>query len=89
MSAVLLVDDEPGMLETLGEILDSAGYKVTAVADGDAALDALLTREFDVVVMDVRSAAAMNETSNPTASRMPASLARAACSRERTANSSR
>ena len=32
------------------------------------------------------SAAAMNDTSRPTASRMPASLARAACSRERAAN---
>jgi CheY-like chemotaxis protein len=54
MSAVLLVDDEPGMLETLSEILAAAGYNVTAVGDGDAALHALRNEEFDIVVMDVR-----------------------------------
>ena len=32
---VLIVDDEPGMLETLGDILGAAGYTVTAVGDGD------------------------------------------------------
>jgi CheY-like chemotaxis protein len=51
---VLIVDDEPGMLETLTEILDAAGYTVTAVGDGDAALAEIQTGRYDVVVMDVR-----------------------------------
>jgi CheY-like chemotaxis protein len=51
---VLVVDDEPGMLETLTEILDAAGYSVTAVGDGDTALTEIRTGRYDVVVMDVR-----------------------------------
>jgi CheY-like chemotaxis protein len=51
---VLLVDDEPGMLETLTDILQSAGYAVTAVNDGDRALHEILTGNYDVVLMDVR-----------------------------------
>ncbi|MDQ1696158.1 MAG: two-component system, NtrC family, response regulator AtoC [Frankiaceae bacterium] len=54
MTAVLIVDDEPGMLETLGEILDAAGYVVTAVGDGDTALAEIRTGAYDLVVMDVR-----------------------------------
>lgn len=56
MSALrlLLVDDEPGMLETLTDILDAAGYAVTAVNDGDRALAEIRTGTYDVVVMDVR-----------------------------------
>jgi two-component system, NtrC family, response regulator GlrR len=51
---VLLVDDEPGMLETLTDILVSAGYAVTAVGDGDTALEHMRRGGYDVVLMDVR-----------------------------------
>jgi CheY-like chemotaxis protein len=51
---LLLVDDEPGMLETVGEILSAAGYEVTSVADGDAALAEILTGAYDIVLMDVK-----------------------------------
>ena len=51
---LLVVDDEPGMLETLTDILQSAGYSVTAVNDGDRALHEILTGDYDAVVMDVR-----------------------------------
>ena len=51
---VLIVDDEPGMLETLGDILDAAGYTVTAVGDGESALAEIRSGRYDVVVMDVR-----------------------------------
>ena len=51
---VLLVDDEPGMLETLDDILTSAGYTVTAVNNGDTALEYLLRGGYDLVLMDVR-----------------------------------
>jgi CheY-like chemotaxis protein len=51
---VLIVDDEPGMLETLKDILHAAGYVVTAVGDGESALREILTGRYDVVVMDVR-----------------------------------
>jgi len=54
MTAVLIVDDEPGMLETLDEIFTSAGYAVTAVGDGDRALAEIRTGAYDIVVMDIR-----------------------------------
>ncbi len=54
MTTILVVDDEPGMLETLTDILDGAGYSVTAVGDGDAALAEIRTGRYDVVLMDVR-----------------------------------
>jgi CheY-like chemotaxis protein len=54
MTAVLVVDDEPGMLETLTDILVAAGYAVTGVGNGDAALAAIRGGGYDVVVMDVR-----------------------------------
>lgn len=51
---LLLVDDEPGMLETLSDILTSAGYAVTAVNNGDSALEHLMRGGYDLVLMDVR-----------------------------------
>ena len=54
MTQVLLADDEPGMRETLADILAAAGYDVTTVADGDEAFEALRSGSYDVVVMDVR-----------------------------------
>jgi CheY-like chemotaxis protein len=54
MTSILLVDDEPGMLGTVGDILAAAGYTVTAVGDGDTALHQMRTGHYDVVLMDVR-----------------------------------
>jgi CheY-like chemotaxis protein len=51
---VLLADDEPGMRETLTDILSAAGYVVTAVSDGDQALAELRRGGYDLAVMDVR-----------------------------------
>ena len=42
--SVLVVDDEPGMRETLVEILEHAGFLVEAAADGDEALQMLRER---------------------------------------------
>jgi len=50
---VLVVDDEPGMRETLVDILEQSGY-VSAAADGDDALDVMQNRDVDIVVMDVQ-----------------------------------
>ena len=51
---VLLADDEPLSREFLQEALQSFGFAVHAVADGQAAVDALAEREFDLVVTDLR-----------------------------------
>jgi two-component system response regulator PilR (NtrC family) len=55
MSATILVaDDEPGVRESLAEVLRDAGYTVSAAADGTAALAALDEQEFAVVITDLR-----------------------------------
>lgn len=51
---VLVVDDEPGMRETLVDILEQSGYDVSVASDGERALDVILSRDLDVVVMDVQ-----------------------------------
>ena len=52
--AVLVVDDEPGMRDTLMAILELHGYRVSSAPDGGAAVAAVREGAFDVVVMDVR-----------------------------------
>jgi CheY-like chemotaxis protein len=54
MTSVLVVDDEPGMRETLVDILEAAGYTVRSAGDGDVALRLIQEGDYDVVVMDVR-----------------------------------
>ena len=50
---VLLVDDEPALLEALEEVLVSAGFSVETAPDGEQALERIEGREPDVVVADV------------------------------------
>lgn len=54
MSTVLVVDDEPGMRDTLVAILEQHGYRVCSAPDGESAFSAVQEMAFDVVVMDVR-----------------------------------
>jgi CheY-like chemotaxis protein len=51
---VLVVDDEPGMRDTLVEILAANGYRASAAPDGEAALEMLRVSPVDVVLMDIR-----------------------------------
>src|SRR5437870_276939 len=51
--AILVADDEPGVRESLAEVLRDAGYEVQAAADGDAALAALESRDFCIIIMDI------------------------------------
>jgi DNA-binding response OmpR family regulator len=50
---ILLVDDDRPLREMLTRSFEREGHRVTAVADGDAALDAAAERPFDVVLLDV------------------------------------
>jgi len=54
MRKVLVVDDEPGLRQSLGLLLSDAGYAVTAESDGRKALDRALAEPFDLVLCDVR-----------------------------------
>ena len=51
--AVLLVEDEAGIVELMRDFLESEGFKVDAVGDGAAAVEALRRRPVDCVLLDV------------------------------------
>jgi EAL domain-containing protein (putative c-di-GMP-specific phosphodiesterase class I) len=51
---VLLVDDDPRVLDIFARVLERAGYKVQPVISGEAASAALGGATFDVVVTDIR-----------------------------------
>jgi len=54
MSAkVLLVEDEPAIAEVVSFALVGDGYAVDAVGDGERALAAALTGDYDLVVLDI------------------------------------
>ena len=50
---VLIVDDEPGIRESLTGVLEDEGCKCTAVESGEACMEALATGNYDVVLLDV------------------------------------
>src|SRR5439155_20412974 len=52
--AILVADDEPGVRESLAEVLRDAGYEVKTAADADATLAALESRDFGMIIMDIR-----------------------------------
>ena len=45
MTRVLVVDDEPGLRQSLGLLLADAGYDVTAEGNGAKALDTRVPRD--------------------------------------------
>lgn len=54
MSArILLVEDEPGLVLTISDLLATEGYEVESAADGEAGLLKASTRSFEVVILDV------------------------------------
>ena len=50
---ILIVDDEPGIRETLGGILEDEGYRVGAAASGEECLEALATQSYPLVLLDI------------------------------------
>ncbi len=53
MAAILIVDDEPGVRTSLSGVLRDEGYDVEAVESGEACLERLVGRTFDVVILDI------------------------------------
>jgi EAL domain-containing protein (putative c-di-GMP-specific phosphodiesterase class I)/ActR/RegA family two-component response regulator len=51
---LLVVDDEPSLRELMTELLTEAGYRVTACANGRAALEALQRETHDAILTDIR-----------------------------------
>ena len=54
MSArILLVEDEPGLVMTLSDLLGAEGYEVESATDGPTGLSKALKEKFDLIVLDV------------------------------------
>ncbi len=50
---VLIVDDDPDLVETVGMLLESKGYEVGKAYDGIEGEEAIKNRRPDVLVLDV------------------------------------
>jgi two-component system, OmpR family, response regulator RegX3 len=50
---VLVVDDEPAIVDAVSYALAGEGYDVAVRADGEAALDLALEESFDLVILDL------------------------------------
>ena len=53
MKTVLVVDDEPKIVQLARDYLEHAGFEVIAAADGRSAIQAIRTRRPDLVVLDL------------------------------------
>jgi len=53
-AAVLIVDDDYGMRESLSDILRYRGHRVEVACDGFEAINKVKVKPFDVVLMDIR-----------------------------------
>jgi len=51
---ILVVDDEPAILDAVSYALRASGFDVDTFADGESALEAASATPFDVLVLDVR-----------------------------------
>ena len=51
---ILLADDNPVNTKIASTMLEKAGHRIDTVADGAAAIDAVLSKKYDLVLMDVQ-----------------------------------
>lgn len=52
-SRILLVEDEPGLVLTVSDLLMNEGYEVETAQDGEAGLLKATSEEFDLIILDV------------------------------------
>ncbi|MEP7362952.1 MAG: response regulator transcription factor [Acidobacteriota bacterium] len=52
-SRILLVEDEPGLVLTISDLLASDGHEVETAMDGRKGLERAVREEFDLVILDV------------------------------------
>lgn len=51
---ILIIDDEPTLRQTLGRILQRAGYQVTTAENGEQGLDFLASTDYNLIYLDIR-----------------------------------
>ncbi|MCX6695530.1 MAG: response regulator [Candidatus Altiarchaeota archaeon] len=54
MAKILVVDDEPEMIDILKLILEDAGHKVYSANNGQECLNTAEKEKFDLIFMDIR-----------------------------------
>jgi two-component system alkaline phosphatase synthesis response regulator PhoP len=50
---ILLIEDEPGLVMTLGDRLRNEGYQVESASDGETGLDLASNANFDLIILDI------------------------------------
>src|SRR5205807_2855998 len=58
--SILVVDDESDLREMLTRSFSREGHRMTAVADGRAAVDRASTEHFDIILLDVALGQGLN-----------------------------
>lgn len=53
MHSILIVDDESSIRESLQGVLEDEGYKASAAESGEACLEMLRKKSFDVILLDI------------------------------------
>ena len=53
MNRILLVEDDPGIVETLTEFLNGEGFQVLSASGQTAAIELFDREAFDLVLLDV------------------------------------
>src|SRR5215472_8424360 len=53
MNSILVVDDEAEIRKSLRGVLEDEGFKVSVAESGEACLEAVRSRSFDVVLLDI------------------------------------
>jgi two-component system, OmpR family, alkaline phosphatase synthesis response regulator PhoP len=53
MNPILLIEDEPGLVMTITDLLASEGHRVESVSDGDAGLAKATREKFALIILDV------------------------------------
>jgi PAS domain S-box-containing protein len=50
---LLIVDDEPGIIEVLQEVLGNSGYRIETASNGAKALSRIASQEYDLIISDL------------------------------------
>ncbi|MCA9392256.1 response regulator [candidate division WWE3 bacterium] len=50
---ILIIEDEPFILETYSRELEKTGYQIDTAVDGTSGLDKSLNQEYDLILLDI------------------------------------
>lgn len=53
MAGILVVDDEPEIVQFIGDALEDEGFAVSTAADGEEAVDMAVQQRPDLIVLDM------------------------------------